>query len=147
MGREPMARNGWSTASLDDLATLGDAEPPAWKPVRHSLGLGAFGVNAWLGRNAGDEVIEDHDELGDDGGQEELYFVAAGRAAFTVDGDTVDAPAGTFVALRDPALQRAAVAEEPGTVVLAVGAVRGRAFEPSAWELRALAEAPARPAS
>lgn len=140
MGTEEMPGNGWSTATLDELVTLDESNPPAWKPVRHSLGIGAFGVNAWVAGNAGDEVIEDHDEIGEDGGQEEIYFVASGHAVFTVDGDRVDAPAGTFVALRDPALRRAAIAEEPGTVVLAVGAVRGSAFTPSAWELRALAE-------
>ena len=96
-------------------------------------------MNAWLGPDAGGRVIDDHDEL-EDGGQEELYYVAAGRATFTVDGDRVDAPAGTFVALRDPALRRAAVAEEPGTLILAVGGFRGSAFKPSAWELKRLAK-------
>jgi hypothetical protein len=32
------------------------------------------------------------------------------------------------------------VAEEPGTVVLAVGGFRGRAFTPSGWELRRVAD-------
>jgi hypothetical protein len=135
-----MAGDGWSVVSLDELPLLNGSDLPAWKPVRHSLGLEAFGVNAWLASGAGDEVIEEHDELGDDGDQEELYFVVSGRAAFTVDGERVDAPAGTFVALRDPALRRVAVAEEPGTVVLAVGGVRGRGFTPSGWELRRVAE-------
>jgi hypothetical protein len=135
-----MAGNGWSTASLDELVTLDSDDLPAWKPVRHSLGLEAFGVNVWLGARSGDEVIEEHDEAGEGNEQEELYFVAAGRATFTVDGDRVDAPAGTFVAVRDPGLTRAAVTEEPGTVVLAVGAARGAAFEPSAWELERLAK-------
>ena len=137
-----MADRGWTSTSLEAMATLGESDPPAWKPVRHSLGIGACGVNAWLGRHAGEEVIEEHDELGDDGGQEELYFVSAGRAAFTVAGERVDAPAGTVIAVRDPALTRAAVAEEAGTVVLAIGAVRGSAFSPSAWELRELAGLP-----
>jgi len=137
-----MAEDGWSIASLDELPLIGTDTPPAWKPVRHTLGLESFGVNVWLGDEAGAEVIEDHDEL-EDGGQEELYFVAAGRAVFTVDGDRVYAPAGTFVALRDPATRRAAVAEEPNTVVLAMGGFRGRAFTPSGWELKALSSLPA----
>jgi hypothetical protein len=137
-----MPSDGWSTAALDELVTLDEDDLPAWKPVRHTLGLEAFGVNAWLARAAGEQVIEEHDETGDDGGQEELYFVAAGRAAFTIDGERTDAPAGTFVAVRDPAVVRGAVAEEPGTVVLAVGAVRGAAFEPSGWELRRVAQLP-----
>jgi hypothetical protein len=138
-----MAGDGWSVTSLDELPTLDFDDQPLWKPVRHTLGLEAFGVNAFLAAEAGAEVIEEHDELGEDGDQEELYFVAAGRATFTVDGKRVDAPTGTFVALRDPALERVAVAEEPGTVVLAVGGVRGRAFTPSAWELRRVGDSPA----
>ncbi len=136
-----MADKGWSSTSLGAIATLGEADAPAWKPVRHTLGIGAFGVNAWVARDAGDELIEEHDELGEDGGQEELYFVSAGHAAFTVGGERVDAPAGTLVAVRDPAIVRAAVAAEPGTVVLVVGGVRGTAFTPSAWERRELAGA------
>jgi hypothetical protein len=43
------------------------------------------------------------------------------------------------VAVTDAALKRAAVAEEEGTLVLAIGAVRGEPFTPSDWEQRALA--------
>jgi hypothetical protein len=43
------------------------------------------------------------------------------------------------VFIEDPALERVAVAEEDGTLVLAIGAERGKAFEPSAWESRELA--------
>ncbi len=33
-----------------------------WKPVRKTLGLTAFGINAYTAASAGDEVVEDHDE-------------------------------------------------------------------------------------
>ena len=132
-----MAGDGWRTASLDELPLVGDDDPP-FRAVRHALGLSAFGVNAWVGATAGDEVIEEHDELGADGDQEELYLVLAGRASFTVDGDEVDARTGTFVAVSDPALKRHALAAEDGTIVLAVGATRGRAFNTSVWEARAI---------
>jgi hypothetical protein len=134
-----MAADGWTVVSLDDMPTLDTDDLPAWKPVRHSLGIEAFGMNAWLGPEAGVEVIDDHDEL-EDGGQEELYYVVSGRATFTVGGDRVEAPAGTFIALRDPALRRAAVAEEAGTLIIAVGGFRGAGFKPSAWELERLAK-------
>ena len=62
-----------------------------WHPVRNHLGITAFGTNAYVGRAAGDLVIEDHDE--DE--HEELYVVLAGTARFTVDGETFDAPQGT----------------------------------------------------
>ena len=38
--------------------------------------------------------------------------------------------------MRDPAVKRSAVAHEAGTTVLVVGAKRGEAFRPSAWESR-----------
>jgi hypothetical protein len=63
-----------------------------------------------------------------------------GRATFTVAGDSLDAPEGTFVAVPDPGTTRAAVAEEDGTTILAVGAPRGRAYEVSPWERRRLEE-------
>jgi hypothetical protein len=137
-----MAPEGWTSTHLDDVVTLEDDDLPAWKPLRRALGVESFGVNAWVGRTAGDEVIEDHDEEGEDGGQEELYFVAAGHARFDVDGTEVDAPAGTLVALRDPALRRSATTIEPGTIVLAVGAVRGKPFTPSEWEARRAGDSP-----
>ena len=43
-----------------------------WRPVRHHFGITSFGINAWTGREAGDRIINEHDEEGED---EELYFV------------------------------------------------------------------------
>jgi hypothetical protein len=102
-----------------------------WKPVRRTLGVTAFGINAYTAANAGDEVVEDHTE--EQLGHEEIYFVHTGHAVFTVDGKEVDAPAGTLVYLDDVRQRRHAVAKEAGTTVIAVGGVPGR-HEPSAWE-------------
>jgi tetratricopeptide (TPR) repeat protein len=63
---------------------------------------------------------------------EELYFVHRGRAKFTIDGEEIDAPAGTYVFIPDPASHRHAVAAEAGTTVLSFGGPP--TFEPSAWE-------------
>ena len=46
------------------------------------------------------------------------------RATFTLGDETLDAPAGTIVFIRDPEVRRHARAEEPGTSVLAVGGPR-----------------------
>ena len=132
---------GVVTTHLDDVPTLtfaSDAEPD-WKPLRHHLGIGAFGVNAWVAAAAGDQAIERHDEApaaGDTNGHEELYLVLRGAARFTVDGEEIAAPTGTLVFIADPGLVREAVATAPDTIVLAVGAARGVAFEPSDWEDR-----------
>jgi hypothetical protein len=103
-------------------------------PVRLHFGINSFGINAYSA-HAGERVIEEHDELGHGAGRhEELYFVATGHATFNLGGEEVDAPEGTVVFVRDPAVRRGAVAKEADTTVLVVGGVPGRAFEPSPWE-------------
>jgi mannose-6-phosphate isomerase-like protein (cupin superfamily) len=110
------------------VTTLSEIEIPAsdpsigWAPIRRHLDVGSFGINAWTATEAGKDVIGEHDEAGPRTHRhEELYFVVKGRATFTVDGETIDAPAGTVVFVRDPAAKRKAVADEGGTTVLAVG--------------------------
>jgi quercetin dioxygenase-like cupin family protein len=140
-----MSAPGVVTVRLDEVPTLSfaSAEEPDWKPLRHHLGVGAFGVNAWVAARAGDVVIERHDEVPDDAGSnghEELYVVVRGSARFTVGGEPIDAPAGTLVFVSDPGLTREAAATAEDTIVLAIGAARGVAFEPSPWEERSLRE-------
>jgi tetratricopeptide (TPR) repeat protein len=86
-------------------------------------------------------IVEEHDEMHTDGGQEELYVVVAGHATFTVAGEEVDAPAGTLVFVRDPAARRAAVADEAGTTLLCVGGRPGQPFRVSTWEYSRRAQA------
>lgn len=117
--------------SLDELEGIPVLGSLVWKPVRKTLGITAFGINAYTAAHAGDEVVEDHTEA--QLGHEEIYAVVAGHATFTVDGEEVDAPAGTLVYLDDPAQQRSAVAKEPHTTVLAVGGVPGT-HDVSPWE-------------
>jgi tetratricopeptide (TPR) repeat protein len=125
------------TANVNELALrLGGG--PSWAMVRTHFDIQSFGVNAYIAEEPGIRIIEDHDELGERaGGHEELYFVANGRATFTVNGDEIDAPAGTFVFVRDPAAKRTAVAQEAGTTILIAGGKPGEAFSPSPWERNA----------
>ena len=116
---------------LDEIEAIPGPGTLTWHPVRAHLGLRAFCTNAYTARNVGDDVVEPHDE-NPDLAHEELYFVARGRATFTLDGETFDAPAGTYVFVPDPATHRHAVAQEPGTTVLSFGGPP--TFEPSAWE-------------
>ena len=103
-------------------------------PVRIPLGISSFGVNAYAAGEGG-QVIEEHDELGSGaGGHEELYFVASGHATFRLEGEEVDAPVGSLIFVRDPAVRREATAKAAGTTVLVFGGVPGQAFEPSPWE-------------
>lgn len=89
-------------------------------------------------------IVGEHTELEESGSRhEELYYVASGRARFTVDGEEVDAPAGTFVHVRAPGATRGAVAREAGTTSLCVGGEPGAAFAVSPWERRYFAADPA----
>jgi mannose-6-phosphate isomerase-like protein (cupin superfamily) len=125
--------SGYATATLDDLERLpvDPGEGLMWRPVRRHFGIRAFGANAYTAEKAGDRVVEDHSEATNK--HEELYFVASGRATFTVDGDEVDAPAGTFVFVQ-PDTRRGAVAEEAGTTILVMGGRAGAPFQTSSWE-------------
>jgi tetratricopeptide (TPR) repeat protein len=122
-----VATSAYQTARLADLE-----RPDGWSPIRLALDVRAFGINAWTAREPGGSVIPDHDEQSS--GHEELYLVTAGHATFTVDGDEVDAPAGTIVLVRDPTATRGAVAREAETTVVSVGAKPGEAYRPRAWE-------------
>jgi tetratricopeptide (TPR) repeat protein len=128
---------------IDDVESLPvlDGELQ-WHPLRHTLGIRAFGINAYTAASAGDLVVEEHTE--ESLGHEEVYVVLAGRATFTLDGEEFDAPAGTVVHLADPKVRRVARAAQDGTRVLAVGGPVGEAFEPSPWEPAFRAEALAR---
>jgi tetratricopeptide (TPR) repeat protein len=93
-----------------------------------------FGVAAWTAAAAGDALIEPHDETSSGaGGHEELYFVVAGRATFTVAGEEIDAPTGTVLFI-DVGTPRSAVAAEPDTSVLVVGGRPGAALPVSPFE-------------
>jgi tetratricopeptide (TPR) repeat protein len=120
---------GWSRAQLDEIPRAGARRIP----VRQHFEIDAFGVNAFVGDEAGSRVIPEHDET--PRGHEELYVVLNGRATFVIGGNEIPAAAGTLVYISDPTLVRTAFADEPGTTVLAVGAAPGQAFTPSAWEL------------
>jgi tetratricopeptide (TPR) repeat protein len=125
------------TARIDQMA-LRLSGMPAWAMVRTHFDIQAFGVNAYVAEEPGVRIIEEHDELGERAAShEELYFVTSGRATFTVNGDEIDAPAGTFVFVRDPAAKRTAVGEDPGTTIVVVGGKPGEAFTPSPWERNA----------
>jgi hypothetical protein len=121
----------YRVAIVDDLQDIGYRQNTHMRPVRHHLGITAFGTNAWTAADEGDRLMPEHRE---DEGREELYVVLRGRARFEIDGDTVDAPQGTLLSVR-PEGNRTAFAEEAGTTVLAVGSTVGQAYEAGGWEV------------
>jgi hypothetical protein len=123
---------------LEEIEALPIPGDLLWRPVRGALGVRAFGVASFHAPRAGDELVEPHTETTDGRGHEELYVVVKGRARFEIDGDPVDAPAGTLVFVQ-PEAHRHAVAAEAGTEVLAFGG--DPVFRPSGsefiWRVRA----------
>jgi tetratricopeptide (TPR) repeat protein len=120
----------WEVRRLGEIERSGGRGE--WIPIRRTLGVAAFGVNAWAG-DEGAELISEHDEVPT--GHEELYLVLNGHATFTVDGESVDAPAGTLVFAHDPVVKRGAVAASDGTTILSIGAKPGEAFRVRPWEV------------
>jgi tetratricopeptide (TPR) repeat protein len=118
--------------ALSELQRIGLADGIQFRPIRKPLGVTAFGINAYSADDG--LVIEEHDELGSGSGHhEELYFVATGYARFTIDGEEVDAPAGTILLLQ-PEQRRKAVAQAANTTVLVIGGKPGAAGPPSPFE-------------
>ena len=122
----------YAVAQLDQIEELTDAGC-RYRPIRHHLGITAFGVTAWTARESGDLVINEHDE-GDPTADQELFLVLRGHAVFEVDGDLVDAPAGTLV-FAPPRTKRSASAKEDGTTIIALEGTPGKAYEARGWEL------------
>jgi tetratricopeptide (TPR) repeat protein len=127
-----MQMDSYAAAHIDDIQELDDGRAPM-RAVRHQFGITSFGVNAWTGRQAGDRIINEHDESEPDS-HEELYLVLRGRASFEVDGEQFDASAGTFVFV-PPGVKRTAFGEEPGTTIVAIGGAPGKPYEVGGWEL------------
>lgn len=86
---------GYAVAHLDEIEEFADAGC-RYRPIRHHLGITAFGGTARTARAAGDLVINEHDE-DDPTADQELFVVLRGHAVFELDGDQVDAPVGTVV--------------------------------------------------
>jgi tetratricopeptide (TPR) repeat protein len=126
-------------ARLDELESAPILAPGATDDgrkrfdVRRRLDISSFGIQAFSAPR-GVDVIREHDEtvLGD-AGQEELYIVLTGAATFEIDGESVEAPSGSFVYVQ-PTAKRKATAKDDGTTILAVGGTPGKAYEPSPQE-------------
>jgi mannose-6-phosphate isomerase-like protein (cupin superfamily) len=121
----------YRVVTVDELQDIAYRQDTHMRPVRHHLGITAFGTNAWTAANEGDRLMPEHAE---DEGSEELYVVLRGRARFEIDGETVDAPEGTLVFV-PPETSRTAFAQEAETTVLAIGSRVGQPYEAGGWEV------------
>jgi hypothetical protein len=111
----------WRVARLEDLERRG-----RFIPLREHLGIHSFGING-ITRGEDGTLINEHDESGS--GQEEVYLVLEGTAVFEIDGETLDAPAGTFVSV-PPEARRKATGD---ATVIALGGVPGQTYQGLDW--------------
>jgi tetratricopeptide (TPR) repeat protein len=125
----------FAVAQLDEIDEVSDGRCP-FRPVRQHFGITSFGINAMTAHADGDRLINEHEESPDEPESgDELYVVTSGHARFELDGQTQEAPAGTFVMVA-PGVKRTAFARDAGTTVLAIGAGRsGEVYRPGGWEL------------
>lgn len=124
--------SGWAAVRIDELEAIPwPGAETTWRPLRQAIGARIVGMGAYTAERAGQDVVEPHRETEGGMGHHEVYVVLRGRATFTLDGEALDAPAGTVVRV-DPEVHRHAVAAEPGTAVLALGG--HPAYEPSSSE-------------
>jgi hypothetical protein len=134
---DTVKRPAYTAVHIDDIPfEEGESPETEWKPIRRYFGIGSFGTNLARATRAGDILTHDHDEK--DTRHEELFLIVSGHATFKVEGEEIDAPAGTFIYVPDPATVRGAIAREVGTAMLIVGAEPGAVFTPSEWDTEPL---------
>jgi len=122
----------YAIAQIEEIGEQTDGRIP-YRPIRHHFGITSFGVNAFVGHEPGDRIINEHDEDEPDA-QEELYLVLTGHAEFELDGERLDAPLHTFVHA-PPGVKRTAFARDAGTTILVLGGTPGKAYEAAGWEI------------
>ena|SRR5437763_5688717 len=115
-----MAR--WTVSGITSVPTVsdGDSDDPAWYPLQHAFGIDTFGINLFVAGRADQTLVEEHDESMS--GQQELYLILEGEAAFQLDGEQAHLAHGAALAVTDPSVRRSARAVTLGTVLLVVGA-------------------------
>ncbi len=122
--------DGWKAAAIDDIPPVKPDWPATWKSMRHHFGITAFGVNA-VTKDAGNVLIPEHAHA--ESGEQELYVIQRGTARATLDGEEVDVPAGSAVAVEGPVLRKFEATESPTTLIV-VGGTPGKAYEVGDWE-------------
>jgi uncharacterized cupin superfamily protein len=120
----------YTVKAIDSLRSIHDG---AVKLAGAELGIRSFGLQV-LDFPPGFEDYPEHDHADD--GQEEVYVVLRGSAAFEVDAERASVEAGQMVRV-GPAARRRLTAGPDGVRILAIGCAAGRPYErPEAFQLK-----------
>ncbi len=112
----------YSVCDATELEALGGA----FRPIRKTLGVRAFGINQEDFPPNADQYPE-HDHAGD--GQEEVYCCIGGSGRIVVDAEEVELKPGRYV-LVTPESKRKVYAGPDGLSLIVAGAPVGRPYEP-----------------
>jgi len=120
----PAATESYVFAKLDELDSAPNLTPGPTDErrkrfdVRRRFGITSFGVQAFTAP-AGVELVREHNEiLLGEAGQEELYIVMSGAATFEIDGEPVEAPAGSMVHVYPSASRKATACDGDITILI-----------------------------
>ena len=69
----------YRVATVDELQDIGYRQETHMRPVRHHLGISAFGTNAWTAAQEGDRLMPEHEE--DEGSEASTSFCVAARGS------------------------------------------------------------------
>ena len=125
--------DGFTLRRIEELPAISHG---AVKLAGDELGVQSFGLQV-LDLPAGFADYPEHDHAED--GQEEVYVVLAGSAELTVDGEQIQAEAGSLVHV-EPQSKRKLVPGRDGVRILAIGCAPGGDYErPDAFRVAARA--------
>ncbi|HYC82167.1 MAG TPA: cupin domain-containing protein [Solirubrobacterales bacterium] len=113
----------------DEFETMEGSGNATWLLARKALGTACFGFNL-VEIGPGGQIPE-HDEGGS--GQVEVYAILAGDAVLRLDGDELDAPAGTWASIEPSASRTILNRSEAPVTALLIGVDPGGGYEPMSW--------------
>ena len=123
--------SGYTVKTIDEMASIHDGMV---KLAAAELGVESFGMQV-LDFPAGFAHYPAHDHSED--GQEEVYLVLRGSAAFEIDGERVPLGAGGMIRIT-PESRRTLDPGPDGVRILAIGCAAGQAYaRPDDFQLAA----------
>jgi quercetin dioxygenase-like cupin family protein len=124
-----MDGNGYTILHREEFESMEGSGECTWSLARKSLGVSAMGMNL-VEIGPGGQIPE-HDETGRE--QEEVFIIWSGDATAVVDGNDIEAPAGTFVRVSPETRRTIRNDGDQPLTMLIVSAPVASGYEPMGW--------------